>query len=77
MPYNRLADGVRLVLRRAVREEELPRDDGALELEAHLRRREEGVGGADVVQEAREVVRLGVVRPGREVRADESGACAS
>ena len=63
--------------RAALLEDEVSRNDRALELKRHLRRREEALRRADVVQEAREVVRLAVVRPAREVGLHERGACSA
>ena len=74
MPNDRVAHTIGLILRTALLEDEVSRNDRALELERHLRRREEAIRRADVVQEAREVVRLAVVRPAREVSFHERGA---
>ena len=68
-----LADRVGQVLLAAVLQDELARDDGAFELEGHLGGGEVLVCGADVVEEAGEVVRLWVVVPLGEVRSDKGG----
>ena len=74
MPYDRVRDAIRLIRGRAVREEVVAGDDGAGELEGELGGGEEALGGADVVEEAGDVVGGGIVGPGGEVGADEGGA---
>lgn len=49
MPHNRLAYAIRLFFDPTVLQQQLSRHDRALELEAHLCRREERIGCADVV----------------------------
>lgn len=80
VPDDRVAHAVRRRLGPAQREDEVARDDRALELERQVRRREELLRGADVVHEARERVRLHdawglAVLPLREVRPREGRAC--
>lgn len=70
-----LADGIGKVFLSAMLQDKFARDDAALELERHLCRREEAVRRADIVEQAAQVVRLVVVPPLREVRADERGTC--
>lgn len=74
MPNNSLTNPVRLIFNSAILQYDTPRNDRALELERHLRCREERISRPDIMQQTRKVVRLGVVRPLREVRLDECGA---
>ena len=78
MPDDRIAHTVRLILRAPLQEDEVTRDDRALELERHVRRREEPLCRPNVVQQARQRIclhrrRVLVELPLREVRFHECG----
>ena len=79
VPDDSVANAVRFRLRSPKLQDEIARDDGALELERHVRRREELLRRPDVVHQAGERVRLdrgrglGVL-PFREVRLHERRA---
>lgn len=74
-----VAHAIRLALGASQSEDEVARDDRALELERHVRRREEPLCRPNVVQQARQRVRLHrrrvlVELPLREVRFHECGS---
>ena len=58
MPDNRIANAVRLHLRPSKLEDQVSRNDRALELERHVRRRQELLRRPDVVQQAGQRIRL-------------------
>ena len=75
VPNYGLTNTVSLILDGTICKEQVPRDDCTFELERHLCCREKGICGSDIMQEACEIVGLGIVGPLRKVCFDESGSC--
>ena len=69
-----IADAIGLIFDAAILKDNVPGDNGTLELKRHFRCRKESLGGTDVVQKTGKVVCLIIVRPLREVRLDQCSA---
>ena len=69
-----ITDAISLIFDAAILKDNVPGDNGTLELERHLRCRKEGFGSTNVVQKTGKVVCLIIVRPLREVSLDQRGA---
>lgn len=61
MPHNRLTHPIRLIFLCTIFQQNLSRDNRALELEAHLCRCKEGIGCTDIMEKTRQIVRFRVV----------------